>query len=169
MILTGPSPDLRPLHPGRSSGELLVLSAPLSFWGGVDRYTGVVIDVHHPEHGKSLAGRVVAMRAGRGSSSSSSVLAEVLRNGRGPAALLLREADLIVSLGVIVAADLYGCLCPVLVLGATAYTALRSGDTAQVEVEAGQYGVTGSVGTLSVTPGSAVSAGMVRTIEGEIR
>ncbi len=56
-----------------------------------------------------------------GSSSSSSVIAELLRAGSGPAAVVLEQPDAIVFIGVAVAAELYGAGCPVLVApGATA-------------------------------------------------
>lgn len=157
MILTGPSTELRPLHPGTADADIVVLDSPLSFWGGVDRRTGAVIDVHHPQCGLVLAGRVVALPSGRGSSSSSSVLAEVLRYGAGPAALLLREPDLIISLGVIVAAELYQHFCPVVVLSAAAYEQLRDGDHAHLEATAGDVPVTAVRAHLETTPTGARS------------
>ncbi|MCC7032084.1 MAG: DUF126 domain-containing protein [Acidobacteria bacterium] len=111
------------LHAGRGAGAVVVLDAPLSFWGGVDKAEGTVIDVHHPQRGAPLAGRVLVMPAGRGSSSSSSVLAELIRNGHAPAAILLREADPILAMGALVAAELYGRQVPVVVLEPDAYAA----------------------------------------------
>ncbi|WP_426245016.1 aconitase X swivel domain-containing protein [Nocardioides sp. LHG3406-4] len=104
------------LQPGSAAGELLVLEEPLSFWGGTDLATGTVVDAHHPQLGLALTGRVVAMAASRGSSSSSSVLAEQIRLGVGPAALLLRSPDAIVSLGAMIAAELYDRETPVVLL-----------------------------------------------------
>ena len=104
------------LHAGHAQGEVLALDAPLSFWGGVHETEGTIIDVHHPQHGAVVAGRVLLMPSGRGSSSSSSVLAELIRNGHSPSAILLREADPILALGALVAAELYGRQVPVLVL-----------------------------------------------------
>ena len=46
------------------------------------------------------------MPSGRGSSSSSSVLAEAIRAGTAPAAIVLGEADPILALGAIVAREL---------------------------------------------------------------
>ena len=86
----------------------MLLDEPLSFWGGIDPATGVITDQHHPQRGVSLAGKVVVMPSGRGSSSSSSVLAEAVRAGMAPAAILLGRADPIVALGVLVARELYG-------------------------------------------------------------
>lgn len=101
--------------PGRGYGELTTLAQPLSFWGGVEAETGVIIDANHPQLGESLAGRIVSMPHGRGSSSASSVLAEALRLGTGPAGLILDEADQIIVIGVLVARRLYGVECPVVV------------------------------------------------------
>jgi len=57
------------------------------------------------------------MTAGRGSSSGSAALAEALRLGKGPAAILLLERDAIVVVGAMVAAELYGATCPVALVG----------------------------------------------------
>jgi predicted aconitase with swiveling domain len=66
------------------------------------------------------------MPSGRGSSSSSSVLAEAVRAGTGPAGIVLREADGIVALGALVAAELYGSEVPVVVLDPADYDRVRS-------------------------------------------
>jgi predicted aconitase with swiveling domain len=58
---------------------------------------------------------VLVMPGGRGSSSSSSVLAETLRRGTGPVALVLSAADPILTVGAIVAEALYGIRCPIVV------------------------------------------------------
>ena len=103
----------RVLVPGAAEGDVLMLAQPLSFWGGLDPASGVVTDARHPQRGAVLTGRVVVMRSGRGSSSSASVLAEAIRAGTGPAAIILAEGDPIVVLGVLVAAELYGTQVPV--------------------------------------------------------
>lgn len=105
----------RCLNPGIASGPILVLSEPVSFWGGVSP-EGVVIDPHHPQCGAILRGTVLAMRAGRGSSSSSSVLAEQIRSRQAPAAILLSEPDIILALGAIAAAELYDIHMPLVVM-----------------------------------------------------
>ena len=127
-------PDLV-LTPGVASGEALVLDEPLSFWGGLDPETGLLIDVHHPQCGAALAGRVLVMPSGRGSSSSSYVLAEAIRAGTAPVAVVLGERDSIVALGAIVAAELYGIDVPVVVAPGAA---LETGH--EVTVRAGVHG-----------------------------
>jgi predicted aconitase with swiveling domain len=87
-----------------------------------------------------VTGRILVMPSGRGSSSSSYVLAEAIRAGTAPAAIVLRVADGIVALGAIVARELYGTLVPVVVLGVEAYASVGDGDA--VEVEARHDGAT---------------------------
>lgn len=106
----------RALTGGTATGEALVLDEPLSFWGGVDPETGTIVDARHPQHGASVTGRILMMPSGRGSSSSSSVLAESIRAGTGPAAIVLGEPDPILALGAIVARELYGTIVPVVVI-----------------------------------------------------
>ena len=114
---------------------MLVLSEPLSFWGGVHEESGVVSDVHHPQHGASVAGTILVMPGGRGSSSSSSVLAELIRAGVGPAAIVLGERDPILALGSMVAEALYGLTVPILVAAAPEYARVAGWSYARVDVD----------------------------------
>ena len=100
---------------GEANGDALVLAEPLSFWGGIDAVTGLIIDRSHPDLGTCVTGRILVMPGARGSSSASSVLAEALRLGTGPAGIVLAEADPILTVGAIVAKSLYGCVCPIVV------------------------------------------------------
>lgn len=108
-------------------GRALVLEEPLSLWGGMDPATGELIDAHHPQRGASLAGRIVVMASGRGSSSSASVLAEAVRAGVAPAGILLAEPDLILAIGTAVVEELYGRTVPVLVIPAARLAAIADG------------------------------------------
>lgn len=95
------------LVPGESGeGAALVLSAPISFWGGVDAKSGRIADVRHPQRGESIAGRVLFLPGTIGSSSASAVLMELVHNGHAPAALVLHEPDAILLLGLIVAREM---------------------------------------------------------------
>ena len=106
----------RVLVAGAAAGPALVLEAPLSLWGGMDPRSGRLSDHHHPQLGATVTGRVLVMPSGRGSSSSSSVLAEAIRLGTAPLAILLAEPDEILVLGALVAEYLYGRTCPIVVL-----------------------------------------------------
>jgi uncharacterized protein len=138
----------RPLVAGAAAGPALVLEAPLSLWGGMEPRTGRVADHHHPQLGATVTGRVLVMPAGRGSSSSSSVLAEAVRLGTAPLAILLAEPDEILVLGALVAEELYGRTCPVLVLPQAA-GAIATGDHVTVAAD----------GTVTVASGPARTDG----------
>ena len=100
---------------GAAEGPALMLREALSLWGGIDLDTGCIIDRSHPDAGTCVTGRILVMPSGRGSSSSSAVLAEAIRRGTGPAAIVLGGADPILTVGAIVAASLYGLECPIVV------------------------------------------------------
>ncbi|MGE0752070.1 MAG: DUF126 domain-containing protein [Variibacter sp.] len=117
---------------GNAAGPALVLSAPLSFWGGVAVETGEIIDHSHPDRGRCVTDRVLVMPGGRGSSSSSSVLAEALRRGTGPAAIILARADAILAVGAIVAQSLYGRVCPIVV---AAINGIASGNSIAISAQ----------------------------------
>jgi len=118
--------DAEVLIAGEAAGPLLVLDQPLSFWGGVHEATGIITDTHHPQHGQPVAGSILLLPAGRGSSSSSSVLAELIRAGTGPSAILLGTTDPIIALGALVAEALYQKTVPVVVLPSDAYRAVAT-------------------------------------------
>jgi predicted aconitase with swiveling domain len=95
------------LVPGAAGqGRALVLTAPISFWGGVDPKSGRIADVRHPQCGETISGRVLFLPDTIGSSSASAVLMELVHSGHAPAALVLHEPDAILLLGLIVAREM---------------------------------------------------------------
>ena len=130
--------DAVTLVPGAPSGLVLQLDEPLSFWGGLDSATGAIIDRVHPQRGACVAARVLMMPGGRRSSSGSATLAEALRLGKGPAAILMLERDAIVVVGAMVAAELYGLSCPVALANRQDWEALAA--AASLTLEAGPNG-----------------------------
>ena len=89
-----------------ADGEALVLTAPISFWGGVNPKTGDIVLESHPERGANVAGRVLAVPGLVGSSSASAVLLELVYARRAPAAILMPEPDAILLLGLICAREM---------------------------------------------------------------
>ena len=124
--------EARVLLAGTAAGTALVLDEPLSLWGGMDPHSGRVCDHHHPQLGVTVTGRVLVMPSSRGSSSSSSVLAEAVRLGTAPLAILLAEPDEILTLGALVAEYLYGRVCPILVVPEVAGGTIATGDQVTV-------------------------------------
>jgi len=82
------------------------LTAPISFWGGVDPQTGLIANVRHPQYGQSVSGKVLCLPATVGSSSAAAVLLELVHSNRAPAAIILHEPDAILLLGLIVAEEM---------------------------------------------------------------
>jgi uncharacterized protein len=130
----------RCLVAGQAEGRIAAWSTPLSFWGGFDAESGQVIDRSHPAFGENISGRILAMPSGRGSSSASSVLAEAIRRGTAPAAIILAIADPIITVGALVAYRLYGKACPIVVCGAEDFD--RIGDGLRARITATESGST---------------------------
>lgn len=122
--------------PGDATGPVVTLAEPLSFWGGVDPATGVVIDVHHPSHGVCLAGAIVLMPTSRGSCSGSGVLLELALSGLSPAALVFAGPEDTLTLGAIVASEMFGRRIPVVRLAEEPFTALSTATGATITPEA---------------------------------
>ena len=127
-----------PVHAGEGRGPLLVLERPLSFWGGVDPETGLVSDPRHPQYGESLGGRILVMERAIGSSSSSAIMLELLRNEVAPAAIVLGSTDAILVLGILVAEELGYPSIPLIDVGGEGFERLRdnSGDGGEVRADA---------------------------------
>lgn len=133
---------------GNASGPIIATTEALSFWGGVDPETGRIIDVHHPLHGTCITGGILMMPSTRGSCTGSGVLLDLALTGRAPAALVFCEDEDVVTLGALIAAEMFGHSLPVLRLTRAAFDALAAQPMAQIDA------TTISAGALSlpVTP-----------------
>ena len=123
------------LVPGAARGQPTILSAPLSFYGGVDIKTGTIADVTHLERGVRLARKFMAMREARGSSSSASAPVEAARSGTAPAASILNRLDPILVIGGLVAFDLYRVAVPILLLPQEFWELLHNNSTVRLSSE----------------------------------
>lgn len=123
----------KPVVPGQASGEALVGTEPLSFWGGYDQRTGEIIDRRHPLSGQHAAGRVLVLPHSRGSSTTTAVLLEALKAGTAPAALVTTGEDAFLALAGIVAEEMYGHRIPVLAVTADDYKKLRTGQVIDID------------------------------------
>lgn len=132
-----------PLCYGRASGRLLKLDEPLSLWGGVSLEHGTIVDRSHPQCNESIAGRVLAMSSGRGSSSSSSALMELARSGLAPAAIVMMRHDPILVIGALVIKEIYQIEIPIVIvrtedwplLSANRISVTSESDIATVRIE----------------------------------
>ena len=96
----------RSILSGTASGPIIAAGEALSFWGGVDPASGTIIDARHPERGRNIAGRILALPGTIGSSSASAVLLELVHAGKAPAALLMDAPYAILLLGLVVAREM---------------------------------------------------------------
>ena len=70
------------------------------------------------------------------------MLAEAIRAGTAPAAIVLAESDPILVVGAMVAEALYGRRCPIVVLAAADHATLGEAAAAEVVADAGRARVT---------------------------
>jgi len=117
---------------GNAEGPVIASVEPLSFWGGVSPETGSVIDVHHPLHGICLTGGILMMPSSRGSCTGSGVLLDLILTGRAPAALVFSEAEDVLTLGALIAAEMFDKPLPVLRLSPESFAALARAKTARI-------------------------------------
>jgi len=106
-LSAGTSPNTllrgRTIHPGRAEGEALVSRMGISFFGGVDPETGIVVEKGHDLEGRCVAGRVLVFPAGKGSTVGSYTLYRLSKAGKAPAAILNADCEPITAVGCILA------------------------------------------------------------------
>ena len=92
----------RKIFKGKVQGEAIVTKEGISFYGGVDPDTGVVAEVGHPLEGQSIAGKILVFPRGKGSTVGSYILYRLKKNGKAPLAIVNKECETIVAVGVII-------------------------------------------------------------------
>ena len=97
MKLTG-----RKIFKGKASGEALVTSDSISFYGGVDPDNGVVVEKGHELEGISINDKILVFPSGKGSTVGSYVIYQMAKTGKGPKALVLNDCEAIVAVGTII-------------------------------------------------------------------
>lgn len=112
--------------------QALTADAPLSFWGGFDPETGIIIDRRHPLAGCLAAGRVLVVPSGRGSCSGSGVLLEAIHNGTAPAAIITSRLDPVIGLGCILGDELYARHPPMIVIPDQDRLLIKTSDLVEV-------------------------------------
>ncbi len=97
MKLTG-----RKIYHGKVEGEALVTKDSISFYGGVDPETGVIVEKGHELEGKNTTGKILVFPTGKGSTVGSYVIYQMAKTGKGPKALVLNDCEAIVAVGTII-------------------------------------------------------------------
>ncbi|MDD2644271.1 MAG: DUF126 domain-containing protein [Methanobacteriaceae archaeon] len=91
----------RKISRGKSTGELIVSNKPLSFLGGVNPDSGVVIDPHHDLNGQCIKDKILFIPGGKGSTVGSYVIFQMKKNGTAPKAIICLNAEPIIATGAI--------------------------------------------------------------------
>ena len=122
---------------GRGSGEALVSREAMCFYL-CDPETGTVIEKNHPLQGKSLAGKVLVLQSGKGSSVVQvDGFYQLWVKGNLPAAIIVRETEpVLVSSAVVVDAVMVDRM------EADPFEAIRDGDTVEVDADSETVRVT---------------------------
>ena len=120
---------------GQAQGVALVSDEPLSFWGGYDWQTGEITDRRHPLSGQIAAGRVLCLPFSRGSSTTTAVLLEAIRNETAPAAILTTASDFFFALASVVADELYTHPVPLIALESNDFARLNTGDQISIQLD----------------------------------
>jgi predicted aconitase with swiveling domain len=93
----------RKIYHGTAQGEALVTTMGISFFGGVDPDTGIVVEKGHQLEGQSISGKVLVFPTGKGSTVGSYTLYRLKRNGKAPAAIVNAQCETITAVGCIIA------------------------------------------------------------------
>ncbi len=93
----------RIIYPGKALGKSLVSTLPISFFGGVDPNTGIVVEKNHPLEGNCIAGKVLIFPTGKGSTVGSYTLYRLKKNGKAPCAIINSQCETITAVGCIIA------------------------------------------------------------------
>jgi uncharacterized protein len=92
----------RLISKGKGEGQALVTSQPISFYGGVDPNTGIIIEKGHELQGQSVKGKILVFPTGKGSTVGSYTLYRMKKNGTAPAGIINRECETVVAVGAII-------------------------------------------------------------------
>lgn len=88
---------------GSARGEALKTGQPISFYGGVDPETGIVVERGHELEGEPIAGKMLVFPGGKGSTVGSYIIYRLKKNGKAPAAIINERCEPIVAVGAIIA------------------------------------------------------------------
>ncbi|HUK84827.1 MAG TPA: DUF126 domain-containing protein [Candidatus Acidoferrum sp.] len=92
----------RLISKGKGEGQAIVTIQPISFYGGVDPNTGIVIEKGHELQGQSVKDKILVFPTGKGSTVGSYTLYRMKKNGTAPAGMINKECETVVAVGAII-------------------------------------------------------------------
>jgi predicted aconitase with swiveling domain len=118
--------------PGTNRGQLLSTRQPISFWGCVDPVTGNISDRRHELFGESISEKVLVFPFGKGSSTGSLMILELLRLNLAPAAIINIRTEPLLATGPVVGKYFYGKTFPIVNVGESDFKLLKTGIHAEI-------------------------------------
>jgi len=92
----------RKISEGKVDGEVMVSKDSVCFYL-VEPETGVVVEKNHDIEGKSIAGKILVMPSGKGSSVvQADGLFKLAKNDKAPKAMIIEHADTVLVTGAII-------------------------------------------------------------------
>ena len=88
---------------GKAEGEALTSTQPISFYGGVDPYTGRITEKGHELEGERITGKILVFPYGKGSTVGSYILLRLKKRGLAPKAIINKRCEPIIAVGAIIA------------------------------------------------------------------
>ena len=126
----------RTIFNGKAEGEALVTAEQISFYGGVDPNTGIIVEKGHPLEGQSITGKIFVFPQGKGSTVGSYIIYSLKKNGKAPLAIINRETETIVAVGAIIA--------EIPMVDQIDISKIKTGDKVKVDADNGIVEVEGS-------------------------
>ncbi len=92
----------RKISGGRAKGEALVTGQAITFLGGIDPNTGVVVESGHELEGQSVKGKILVFPRGKGSTVGVYTLYGMKKRGTAPAGIINVKSEQVIATGAII-------------------------------------------------------------------
>lgn len=125
---------------GKVEGEILATTQGISFWGGVDAETGVLLEKGHELCNLGLGGTVLVFPQAKGSAGAAPVIVELCRNNKAPLAIVNLRTDPVIAAGAVISKQFYDKDIPIVNVDPETLERLNTG--AKVCVDADNQTIT---------------------------
>jgi len=134
---------------GRARGKALVTSSPLNLtsglskpWNLFNRLAAVYYDRHHELYKQDLYDRVLVFPQTVGSTFTGMVILETIRRGRGPRAMVVQQADPLLTSGLILAEVWLDQKVPLIEIpDPNLFQIIKTGETVEVNGDSGTVSI----------------------------
>jgi predicted aconitase with swiveling domain len=117
------------INGGTNTGyvPMFITDTPISFWGGIDPVTGMIIDTTHPLYNTCITDSILCIPSTRGSCTTSQVLLELILNHTRPNTIIVRDPnDALLCIGAMIAQEFFPTskVCDIICIGPNGYQTL---------------------------------------------